>query len=139
MGYEGALSEANNRSGGSNSKEELKDGAIVLLDADDVTHRRISMTTTPGQTAGVMLFAGKKLKEPIAWRGPIVMNTQDEIYETMMELKTGNFPRKHVNWDYKKWASRPDGWTMTPSKSALASTNCDAASPSEEKKEATTS
>ena len=135
--YEGALSEANNSSGGSNSKGGLKDGAIVLLDADDVTHRRISMTTAPGQTAGVMLFAGKKLKEPIAWRGPIVMNTQDEIYETQMELKTGNFPRIQVNWDYKKWASRPDGWTMTPSKSA--SKGCDATSPSEEKKEAMTS
>lgn len=130
--YDGALSGANDSG---RSKGGLKDGAIVLLDADDATHRRISMSTPPGQTAGVMLFAGKKLKEPIAWRGPIVMNTQEQIYETMMELRTGNFPPKRVDWDYKKWGSRPDGWTTTPSPSS----SCDATSPNEEKKEASTS
>merc|ERR1711916_86164 len=38
----------------------------------------------------VLLFAGKRLKEPIAWHGPIVMNTQEEIMQTFKELRSGN-------------------------------------------------
>ena len=56
----------------------------------------------------------KKLKEPIAWHGPIVMNTQEQIYDTFMEMRMGEFPPKRVNWDYKEWSSRPDGWEGTP-------------------------
>lgn len=56
---------------------------------------------------GVMLFAGKKLKEPIAWHGPIVMNTQEQIGETMYELRTGAFPPKRVDWDYRRIAAFP--------------------------------
>lgn len=40
-----------------------------------------------------ILFAGKPLKEPIAWAGPIVMNTPDEIKQAFSELREGTFIR----------------------------------------------
>jgi quercetin 2,3-dioxygenase len=43
--------------------------------------------------AGVrfLLISGKPLGEAIAWRGPIVMNTQDELREAYRELREGTF------------------------------------------------
>jgi len=38
-----------------------------------------------------LLFAGKPLKEPIAWGGPIVMNTQEELSTAFKELDEGTF------------------------------------------------
>jgi len=102
--YEGGLAGAGNR------RANLDCGTILLLDAEELSNRRISMVTSSGQTAGVMLFAGKKLREPIAWRGPIVMNTQEQIYDTLMEIRMGQFPPKRVEWDFKKYSSRPSGW-----------------------------
>ena len=40
-----------------------------------------------------LLFAGKPLKEPIAWGGPIVMNTKEELNEAFRELSEGTFTR----------------------------------------------
>lgn len=40
-----------------------------------------------------LLISGKPLKEPIAWRGPIVMNTDAEIRQAMMDLQNGSFVR----------------------------------------------
>lgn len=91
-----------------NPKQPLLDrGSIVLFDATSNDRRTISLATAPDQTASVMLFAGKKLREPIAWRGPIVMNTQEQIRETFRDMRNGSFPPKRVDWDYKKHKSRP--------------------------------
>lgn len=38
-----------------------------------------------------LLVSGKPLQEPVAWYGPIVMNTQEEIRQAMAELHTGGF------------------------------------------------
>jgi len=38
-----------------------------------------------------LLVSGKPLEEPVAWRGPIVMNTQEELRQAMAELHTGAF------------------------------------------------
>jgi redox-sensitive bicupin YhaK (pirin superfamily) len=40
-----------------------------------------------------MLLTGKPLKEPIAWGGPIVMNTQEELRTAFAELGNGTFIR----------------------------------------------
>ena len=40
---------------------------------------------------GVIVFAGKRINEKIAWRGPIVMNTWGEINLAYKELRNGNF------------------------------------------------
>jgi len=41
-----------------------------------------------------MLIAGKPLGEPVAWRGPIVMNTQAELRTAFEEYRKGTFIRK---------------------------------------------
>ena len=38
-----------------------------------------------------LLVSGKPIEEPVAWYGPIVMNTQDEIRQAYAELKDGTF------------------------------------------------
>lgn len=40
-----------------------------------------------------LLVSGKPLGEPVAWHGPIVMNTRDEIIEAVRDLRSGNFIR----------------------------------------------
>jgi len=41
-----------------------------------------------------LLLSGRPLEEPIAWWGPIVMNTWDEILEARRELAEGIFVKK---------------------------------------------
>ena len=38
-----------------------------------------------------LLISGKPLEEPVAWYGPIVMNTQEELREAFEELERGTF------------------------------------------------
>ncbi len=41
--------------------------------------------------ARFFLYAGKPLKEPVAWAGPIVMNTSEELRIARQELQNGTF------------------------------------------------
>jgi redox-sensitive bicupin YhaK (pirin superfamily) len=41
--------------------------------------------------ARMLILAGDPLHEPIAWRGPIVMNTEAELDEAFSELEAGTF------------------------------------------------
>lgn len=38
-----------------------------------------------------LLVSGRPLKEPVAWYGPIVMNTQDQLRAAFQELDEGTF------------------------------------------------
>ncbi len=38
-----------------------------------------------------LLVSGKPLKEPVAWYGPIVMNTQEQLRQAFRELEQGTF------------------------------------------------
>ncbi len=38
-----------------------------------------------------LLVSGRPLREPVAWRGPIVMNSQDELRQAFSELEQGTF------------------------------------------------
>ena len=38
-----------------------------------------------------LLVSGKPIEEPVAWYGPIVMNTQEQLRQAMAELQTGDF------------------------------------------------
>jgi len=40
-----------------------------------------------------LLVSGKPLKEPVAWHGPIVMNTGEELREAVRDLQNGTFIR----------------------------------------------
>jgi hypothetical protein len=38
-----------------------------------------------------LLISGQPIGEPVAWKGPIVMNTEEELYEAFREYRNGTF------------------------------------------------
>jgi len=38
-----------------------------------------------------LLVSGKPIKEPVAWYGPIVMNTREQLQQAIAELQEGTF------------------------------------------------
>ena len=52
------------------------------------------VTVTAGpQGVRFLLISGAPIAEPIAWHGPIVMNTQGELRQAMADLRNGTFIR----------------------------------------------
>ena len=65
---------------------EADNRSLVLFDrGDEVT------VQTGDEGVRFLLVSGKPLKEPVAWYGPIVMNTQDELREAYEDLERGTF------------------------------------------------
>ncbi len=60
--------------------------SLVLFDRGD------EVSVEAGD-AGIrfLLVSGKPLEEPVAWYGPIVMNTQEQLRQAFAELKLGTF------------------------------------------------
>lgn len=52
---------------------------------------RIKVSAAEDQHVRFMLIAGAPFKEPIAPYGPFVMNTQEEIRQALVDLRSGNF------------------------------------------------
>jgi redox-sensitive bicupin YhaK (pirin superfamily) len=51
-----------------------------------------TLTLSSGKDgARFLVVSGTPLKEPIAWHGPIVMNTKEEIQTALEELQNGTF------------------------------------------------
>lgn len=49
---------------------------------------------TGDKSARFIFLSGKPLNEPVYWHGPIVMNSQEQIREAMLDLQNGNFVRE---------------------------------------------
>ena len=47
--------------------------------------------TAGDEGARFLLVSGKPLREPVAWRGPIVMNTEEELRVAFAEYADGTF------------------------------------------------
>lgn len=59
-----------------------------------------SLTLTAGEAAAqVLVVAAAPLQESIAWGGPIVMNTQEELQTAFAELRNGTFLREGVDYE----------------------------------------
>ncbi|SDO77581.1 hypothetical protein SAMN04488595_102153 [Ralstonia sp. 25mfcol4.1] len=75
-------------------------GAVTIGDAV-VEAQRMGVLDNAGASDGVvvvanedtrfLLIAGQPLNEPIAQYGPFVMNTQDQIYQTLADFRDGRF------------------------------------------------
>ncbi|PWU02925.1 MAG: hypothetical protein C5B51_20105 [Terriglobia bacterium] len=60
--------------------------SLVLFDRGD------ELTVHAGEEGiRFLLVSGKPLEEPVAWHGPIVMNTQEQLREAFQELEHGTF------------------------------------------------
>ena len=46
----------------------------------------------------ILFMSSDKLEEPVAWMGPIVMNTQAELQTAMAELRNGTFLKEQVDY-----------------------------------------
>lgn len=61
-------------------------GTLVLYDKGNTVR-----VTTDKNSVRFLLISGKPLNEPIAWYGPIVMNTQEELRQAFQEYQDGTF------------------------------------------------
>ncbi|HUY81554.1 MAG TPA: pirin family protein [Acidobacteriaceae bacterium] len=65
---------------------ESRNHSLVLFDRGD----EITVQAGP-EGIRFLLVSGRPIEEPVAWYGPIVMNTQEELRQAMAELHTGGF------------------------------------------------
>ena len=65
---------------------DVSNHSMVLFDRGD----EIVVQAGP-QGLRFLLVSGKPLEEPVAWYGPIVMNTQEQLRQAMNELHDGTF------------------------------------------------
>jgi quercetin 2,3-dioxygenase len=67
-------------------REQTGNRSLVLFDSGD------EVTVQAGeQGIRFLLVSGKPIEEPVAWYGPIVMNTQAQLQEAFSELRQGTF------------------------------------------------
>ncbi len=65
---------------------EADDRSLILFDSGD------EVEVQAGEDGiRFLLVSGKPLQEPVAWYGPIVMNTQEELRQAFEELQKGTF------------------------------------------------
>ena len=65
---------------------EADNRSLVLFDSGD------EVTVQAGDDGiRFLLVSGKPLQEPVAWYGPIVMNTQEQLRQAFAELEQGKF------------------------------------------------
>jgi quercetin 2,3-dioxygenase len=66
--------------------QEVANRSLVLFDTGD------EVVVQAGEEGiRFLLVSGQPLREPVAWHGPIVMNTEDELRQAFSELKSGRF------------------------------------------------
>jgi hypothetical protein len=65
---------------------EADNRSLILFDRGD------EVTVQAGDDGiRFLLVSGKPLEEPVAWYGPIVMNTQEQLQQAFAELQEGKF------------------------------------------------
>jgi quercetin 2,3-dioxygenase len=62
--------------------------SVMMIKYEDGDHIRVKTENSPVR---FMLIAGAPFKEPIVPYGPFVMNTEEEIYQALADLKAGTF------------------------------------------------
>ena len=69
-------------------REPAGDRSLVLFDSGD------EIVVQAGEHGiRFLLVSGKPIQEPVAWYGPIVMNTRDELRQAVEDLERGTFIR----------------------------------------------
>jgi redox-sensitive bicupin YhaK (pirin superfamily) len=82
----GVLTEKNDGGNDILVREQTGNRSLVLFDSGD------EVTVQAGDEGiRFLLVSGKPIEEPVAWYGPIVMNTQAELQQAFSELRSGTF------------------------------------------------
>lgn len=71
---------------GKTDETGIADGTLVLFD-----HGSSLKIDAAAESLRFLLLTGKPLAEPVAWQGPIVMNTQAELETAFREYREGTF------------------------------------------------
>ena len=67
-------------------REQTGNRSLVVFDSGD------EITVQAGEEGiRFLLVSGKPIEEPVAWYGPIVMNTQEELRRAVTDLQRGTF------------------------------------------------
>lgn len=74
---------------------------------DGTTSQRDLLLEAGEDGAACILFAGKRINEPIAWHGPFVASDKKELQKAFRAYQDGSFPPKRVTWDYRRAAAVP--------------------------------
>ena len=75
--------------GGAGSVGETGNRSLVLFDRGDEV-----VVQAGDQGIRFLLVSGKPINEPVAWYGPIVMNTPEQLRQAYDELQDGSFIKK---------------------------------------------
>jgi quercetin 2,3-dioxygenase len=82
----GVLTEKEDQAGAGLIREPTGNRSLVVFDSGD------EVTVQAGEEGiRFLLVSGKPIEEPVAWYGPIVMNTQAELQQAVTELRNGTF------------------------------------------------
>jgi redox-sensitive bicupin YhaK (pirin superfamily) len=63
---------------------------VIFTDGEEM------MVSTQKENVRFLLISGQPIREPIAWYGPIVMNTQEELSTAFEEYQNGTFLKHEV-------------------------------------------
>ena len=66
--------------------DDSENRSLILFDRGDEV-----VVQAGDQGIRFLLVSGKPIEEPVAWYGPIVMNTEQELRQALSDLRTGTF------------------------------------------------
>jgi quercetin 2,3-dioxygenase len=82
----GVLTEKDTAAGETLVRERVGNRSLVVFDSGD------EVTVQAGDEGiRFLLVSGQPIEEPVAWYGPIVMNTKAELQQAVTELRDGTF------------------------------------------------
>ena len=73
--------------------ELVKEKTAVKLSSGDQVEIKAA-----DKKAQVLFICSKRLDEPVAWGGPIVMNTKEELNKAFDDLKKGTFIKNTITY-----------------------------------------
>ena len=73
----------------SDENSASKGTAVLYEDGDEIEIK------TKNESVSLLLISGKPIGEPVAWYGPIVMNTEEELEIAFEEYNKGTFIKHH--------------------------------------------
>ena len=71
------------------ARDEVGNRSLVLFDRGDEI-----VVQAGGEGVRFLLVSGRPIEEPVAWHGPIVMNTEEELRQAWQDLEDGTFIKR---------------------------------------------